>query len=64
MKDYEKAKENFNKALKIDRSDFKSYTYLGDIDFAEKEYKSARFKYMYSQRIVGKGTQVIQNFTN
>ncbi len=53
IKDYEKARNNFKKALKIDRADFKSFTYLGDIDFAEKDYKSARFNYWYGT-IVGK----------
>ncbi|WNW01603.1 tetratricopeptide repeat protein [Tenacibaculum sp. HL-MS23] len=48
LKDYEKARNNFKKALKIDRADFKSYTYLGDIDFAEKDYKSARFNYWFA----------------
>lgn len=45
LKDYEKARNNFKKALKIDRADFKSYTYLGDIDFAEKDFKKAQLHY-------------------
>ncbi|MDO6745122.1 tetratricopeptide repeat protein [Tenacibaculum soleae] len=48
LKDYKKARDNFKKALKIDRADFKSFTYLGDIDFAKKDYKSARFNYWFA----------------
>ncbi|CAM1351693.1 tetratricopeptide repeat protein [Tenacibaculum insulae] len=48
LKDYGKAKENFKEALAIDKTDFKSYTYLGDIHFAEKDYRAARFNYWFA----------------
>ena len=46
IKDYEEAEKHFKKALRIDRQDFKSYTYLGDIAFDQKKYKVAMYKYM------------------
>lgn len=48
LKDFEKARKNFKLAGKIDRSDFKVFTYLGDIDFEEEDYKGASFHYNYA----------------
>ncbi|WGH77034.1 tetratricopeptide repeat protein [Tenacibaculum tangerinum] len=46
LKKYDEAKEHFNKALRIDRSDFKAYTYLGDINFEKKKFYKAQLDYM------------------
>jgi tetratricopeptide (TPR) repeat protein len=46
FKKYEKAKKYFNKAIRIDRSDFKAYTYLGDINFEKKKFYKAQLDYM------------------
>lgn len=42
------AKKYFDKALKIDQSDYKSYEYLGDIALKDKNYKTAEFMYLMS----------------
>lgn len=61
LKDYNEAEKYFNKALKIDRSDFKSYTYLGDINFDQKEYKSAMYNYRLAT-YVGKESRDIEYY--
>ncbi|MDY0780689.1 tetratricopeptide repeat protein [Tenacibaculum sp. IB213877] len=45
LKDLEKAKKHFSKATKLDREDFKSYTYLGHIAFQEKNFNEAMYMY-------------------
>lgn len=46
LKNYEEAKKYFNIAQKINRKDFKIYTYLGQIALEEKDYKVANFQFM------------------
>ncbi|WP_072555486.1 tetratricopeptide repeat protein [Tenacibaculum todarodis] len=45
LKNFEEAKKYFNKAKKIDQSDYKSYTYLGQIALEEKDFKTAFFQF-------------------
>ncbi|WP_198553762.1 tetratricopeptide repeat protein [Tenacibaculum sp. Bg11-29] len=61
LKDYERAKEHFKRALKVDKSDFKSYTYIGDINFDQKEYKKAMYNYMYAT-FIGKEYRDIEYY--
>ncbi len=58
---YDKAKEYFNKALKVDRSDFKAYTYLGDINFKQKKYHKAQLDYMLAT-FVGKELRDVEYY--
>lgn len=46
LKDFEAAKKYFSKATKLDRTDFKSFTYLGHISFKEKDFSKAILQYM------------------
>lgn len=46
LKKYDEAKKYFNNAIRIDRSDFKAYTYLGDINFEKKKFYKAQLDYM------------------
>lgn len=46
LKKYDEAKKHFNKAIRIDKSDFKAYTYLGDINFEKKKFYKAQLDYM------------------
>ncbi|CAL2102716.1 Tetratricopeptide repeat protein [Tenacibaculum sp. 190130A14a] len=47
------AKIHFARAVKIDRSDFKSYIFLGSISFEAKDYQGAMINYLMAT-IVGK----------
>ena len=53
MDSLEKAKITFNKLKKIDRENFKAYTYLGHISLKEKNYRAATMNYMMAS-FVGK----------
>lgn len=46
LKNYEEAKKYFRKAKKIDRQDYKIYTYLGQIALEQKELRTAYFNFL------------------
>lgn len=50
---FKKAEENFKKSIKLDREDFKAYTFLGHIYFKQKDFKRARIQY-YLASFIGK----------
>ena len=45
LKDFEIARKYFKQALRIDKTDYKVYTYFGDMDFEEEDYKEAHLHY-------------------
>ncbi len=45
LKETENAIDNFSKATFIDREDFKSFSYLGDLYFQQKKIERAKFYY-------------------
>lgn len=47
----DKAKKYFNKLIRIDFKDFKSYTYLGHIAMKQKEFVTAEIRYMVATYI-------------
>lgn len=53
LEELDSAKMYFSKALKLDRSDFKSYILLGSIYFEEKDLQNASINYLMAT-IVGK----------
>lgn len=61
LKEYDKAREHFNNAKEIDKSDFKAYTYLGDIDFEEKKFHKAQLNYMLAT-FVGKEPRDVEYY--
>jgi len=48
LEEFELARDKFKLAARIDHEDFKSYTYLGHVSMALKEYKQARFDYTWA----------------
>ena len=46
LKNFEEAKKYFKRAKKIDKSDYKSYTYLGQIALEEKDLRTAKMEFM------------------
>ena len=45
LKDFKSARDYFEKALSIEKNDYKIYTYFGDMYFDEEQYDKARLNY-------------------
>lgn len=51
LKDFKSARDYFEKALSIEKYDYKIYTYFGDMYFEEKQYDKARLNYYMATQI-------------